>query len=364
MTASKIEWTDRSDWNAIRGCTRVSPGCGGPGSHGGCYAEAIAARFSDPGQAFHGFAERTSKGGRWTGKVAIVPERVALPLTWRKPSTIFASSTSDFFHEALAQDEIADLFGVMAVAATKFQGANDGYDVRGHYDASDGRKVPLRWPRLRSGPHTFQVLTKRPDRMASLLNSPHFRKMVAQAAYRHAHDRVDAGDRHDRIMDGAMWPLPNVWAGTSVENQEWADKRQAHFEATPAAVKFVSYEPALGPVDWTGWEFVDQIIGGGESGPSARPAHPDWFRETRDFCAENKIAYFHKQNGEFAPGEIAGDYLNPDKRAKGMSLFDGRWDECWSEVEGHCDDEPDVYRVGKKRAGRLLDGVTHDGFPG
>jgi protein gp37 len=345
MTASKIEWTDRSDWNPIRGCTRVSPGCGGPGPHGGCYAEAMAARFSDPGQWGHGFAERTPKGGRWTGRVAIQPDRIDLPLRWRAPANIFASSTSDFFHEALSLEDIANLFGVMAVAATKFQGPSDGFDIRGSWTTSDGREVPLRWPRLRSGPHTFQVLTKRSGKMAAVLNSPRFRTLVARAAYRHARDRVDAGDRHDRIMSGEMWPLPNVWLGVSVEDQQRADERVPDLLATPAAVRWLSCEPLLGAVDLTRickvpqrpgsiragihidalrgrycesgmryigeWDIngpypegapslsLDWIVAGGESGPGARGSTAEveaWMRSLRDQCAAAGVPFFGKQN--------------------------------------------------------------------
>lgn len=335
MTESKIEWTDRSDWNPIRGCTRVSPGCGGPGPHGGCYAEKIAGRFSDPGQAFHGFATRAA-GGRWTGKVAIVEERLTLPLRWRKPAKVFASSTSDIFHEALSDADIDRIFAVMALA-----------------------------------PHlTFQVLTKRADRMRHYLRhawAEPFDGRHEDAAYwrvvQTARKIAPALYEQSDIGGCRWWPLPNAWLGVSVEDQQRADERREHLRATPAAVRFVSYEPALGPVDWTGWEFVDQIIGGGESGPRARPMHPDWQRGTRDFCDEHGIAYFLKQNGEYAPGEIAGEYLDPDKPAKGYSYFDGRWGETWSHPEGHIDDEPDVYRVGKQRAGRWLDGILHDGMP-
>lgn len=344
MAESKIEWTDRSDWNPIRGCTRVSPGCGGPGPHGGCYAEAMAARFSDPAkdgkpaQWGHGFAERTGKGGRWTGMVAIQWDRLDLPLRWRTPAQIFASSTSDFFHEALDRGDIAQLFGVMIAA----------HHLRGH---------------------TFQILTKRSAIMHQHLNSDEFWEVANAAAGAYVMERVDPLDRRSddarATCDdyGPRNPPPGIWLGVSVEDQQRADERREHLRATPAAVRFVSYEPALGPVDWTGWEFVDQIIGGGESGPRARPMHPDWQRETRDFCDEHGIAYFLKQNGEYAPGEIAGEYLDPDKPAKGYSYFDGRWDETWSHPEGHIDDEPDVYRVGKQRAGRWLDGMLHDGMP-
>lgn len=188
--------------------------------------------------------------------------------------------------------------------------------------------------------------------------------------------------------DAMPWPLPNVWLGVSVEDQKRADERIPDLLATPAAVRWISAEPLLGPVDLTniaepsgsksttinalrdrlGSTFcgsrLDWVVAGGESGPGARPLHPDWTRSLRDQCAAAAVAFLHKQNGEFAPGEIAGEYLNPEKAAKGMSYFNDRWDECWSEPEGHCDDEPDVYRVGKKRAGRLLDGVQHDGYPG
>lgn len=335
---SKIEWTGRSDWNPIRGCTRVSPGCGGPGVHGGCYAEAIAGRFSGPGHAFHGFATRTNAGARWTGRVEVQWERLTLPLSWRKPAVIFANSMSDVFHEALPMDQVAQIYGV-AVAAHHLRG------------------------------HTTQIVTKRAGRAGDLLNDPDFWDMVNAFASAHVIERVDPLDRRSddarATLDdyGPENPPPGVWLGVSVENQQWADKRRSAWRAVPAVIRFVSYEPALGPVDWTGWEFIDWMISGGESGPRARPGHPDWFRETRDFCGENEIAYLHKQNGEFAPGEIAGAYLNPNRAVEGMSYFNGLWTEEWSEVDGHCDDEPDTYRVGKKAAGRLLDGVQHDGMP-
>jgi protein gp37 len=113
MSKTKIQWTDRSDWNPVRGCTRVSPGCGGPGPHGGCYAEVIAARFSDPGQPFHGFAKRGP--ARWTGKVELIKERLTLPLRWRKPARIFVNSMFDLFHEALPDEAIDRVFAVMAL---------------------------------------------------------------------------------------------------------------------------------------------------------------------------------------------------------------------------------------------------------
>jgi protein gp37 len=341
MSVSKIEWTDRSDWNPIRGCTRVSPGCGGPGPHGGCYAEAIAARFSDPGQPFHGFAERTSKGPRWTGKVELVESRLALPLRWRKPARVFASSTSDIFHESLPDEAIDRIFAVMALA-----------------------------------PHlTFQVLTKRSARMRDYLTSVQDRKSGnGHACHIYALGaRMLAENDPKRREVPPRFPLPNVWLGVSVEDQTRANERREDFHATPAAVKFVSYEPALGPVDWDGWEFVDQIIGGGESGPNARPCHPDWQRAARDFCAGSGIAYLFKQWGEWAPnvvrtmldGDRAGDLVgstiisSTDRKKAGARVFyampaGAKSEPCMVER---------MERVGKKRAGRLLDGVQHDGYP-
>lgn len=147
-------------------------------------------------------------------------------------------------------------------------------------------------------------------------------------------------------------PLSNVWLGVSVENQATADGRREYLRQCPATVKFVSYEPALGPVDWTGWKFVDQIISGGESGPSARPSHPDWHRATRDFCQANGIAYFFKQWGAWMPV--------------------GQWDATCSEKIAiadsghvfHWPDDSDSLRVGKRAAGRLLDKRTWDEIPG
>ena len=319
MAESKIEWTERSDWNPVRGCTRVSPGCGGPGPHGGCYAEAIAGRFSDPGQAFHGFATRTAAGGRWTGEVAVQWDRIDLPLRWRKPAIIFANSTSDIFHEKLSIDEIASIYAV-AVAAHHLRG------------------------------HTTQIVTKRAERARNLLNSDAFWEQVNAEAGAHVMERTDplnrrSDDARSTLDDyDASNPPPGVWLGFSVENQEWADKRREAVRATPAVVRFVSYEPALGPVDWSGWEFLNWLISGGESGLRARPNYPDWHRAARDYCARIGIPYLFKQWGEWAP---IGDTTLRDDDVLCGSIMAGDW----------------IRRVGKRAAGRLLDGVTHDGMP-
>lgn len=340
MTASKIEWTERSDWNPIRGCTRVSPGCGGPGDFGGCYAETMAGRFSDPEQWGHGYAERTAKGGRWTGKVEVQWDRLTMPIRWRAPALIFASSTSDFFHEKLDRDEVAQIFGVMIAA----------YHLRGH---------------------RFQVLTKRADRMRQFLNDAAFWEIANAEAGAHIMEHVDPLDRRRddarATFDeyGPENPPPGIWLGVSVEDQPRADQRRADFDATPAAVKFVSYEPALGAVDWTGWGFVDQIISGGESGPKARPTHPDWHRATEAFCFVNNIAYFFKQWGEWLP-VYDRDRDDPDWRDCARILRErpkGQWLNLAAGQGFHGDRVVFVDRVGKKSAGRTLDGREHSGVP-
>ncbi|WP_067734456.1 DUF5131 family protein [Novosphingobium naphthalenivorans] len=153
---------------------------------------------------------------------------------------------------------------------------------------------------------------------------------------------------------------PNVWIGVTAENQTEADRRRAHLEAIPAAEKFVSYEPALGPVDWAGWEFLSWLISGGESGCKARPSHPDWFRAARDFCAAHGIAYLHKQWGEWLPEgqfDSTGFQWAPGE--------DGRvhWWKPEPPYGAHLDDAHCSVRVGKKIAGRMLDAFEHNATP-
>lgn len=382
MTASRIEWTGRSDWNPIRGCTRVSEGC----RH--CYAEAIAARFSDPGQPFEGFATRTSGGPRWTGRVALVEDRLTLPLRWRRPATIFASSTSDIFHESLSDADIDRIFAVMALA-----------------------------PR-----HIFQVLTKRAERMRAWATDPRTSERIARVMLRRYPgwgvpaetvfgaliNRAEEAD-----PESARWPLPNVWLGVSVEDQAAADARIPHLLATPAAKRFLSCEPLLGPVDlaslhWRqGWldgarlfeakpgildckwdgPRIDWVIAGGESGRGARPMHPDWARGLRDQCRNAGVPFFFKQWGEWLPiGRMYDDLGDTDEtvaaetamlEARGREMEDG---DFWTDP-GHVQlvdagmynwaneqaqppgDVIVIQRVGKSRAGRLLDGVEHNGMP-
>lgn len=346
MAESKIEWTGRSDWNPVRGCTRVSPGCGGPGPHGGCYAEGIASRFSGPGLAFHGFAEKIGGKPHWTGKVEIMWDRLTDPLKWRKPATIFALSMSDLFHEKLPMEEIATIYAVMVAAV----------HVRRH---------------------TLQVLTKRSARMREILNNPAFWRQVNAEASGHVMENTDVfnrmhgGARATLDEYGPDNPPPGIWLGVSVENQKYVDERIPDLLATPAAIRFLSCEPLLGLIDlslhmgawplrdWTKhrteWEMapynsgISWIIAGGESGSNARPAHPDWFRSLRDQCVTAGVPFFFKQWGEWAPDP--GAYGVPLMLHDGLHHWGGLGPYAYS------------MKVGKKAAGALLDAVEHKATP-
>jgi protein gp37 len=279
---TKIEWTDAT-WNPIRGCTRVSEGC----RH--CYAEVMAARFSDPGQWGHGLAQRVALPGggtdhRWTGKVELVDAALDLPLRWRGPRRIFVNSTSDLFHEKVPDKWIDRVFAVMALAPQ----------------------------------HSFQVLTKRPERMRAYLCQPGRTGDVLDACRGYL---ITPGHPKPRMVEDGiqLLTLPNVWLGTSIEDQATADERIPHLLATPAAVRFISAEPLLGPVDLncvkcpvhgevcalTGYlgngmygdygPKLDWVIVGGESGPGARPMHPAWARSLRAQCQAAGVPFFMKQ---------------------------------------------------------------------
>ena len=270
---SGIEWTDRSDWNPTRGCTRVSEGCRN------CYAERIAARFSDQGQPFHGVAERTAAGPRWTGKVELIEERLSRPLRWRKPARIFVNSTHDLFHESVPDEWIDRVFAVMALAPQ----------------------------------HTFQLLTKRPLRMLDYLKG---HAGGGRHIWKAAQEIKMPGGRH---KPDTTWPVPNVWIGVSCEDQPSADKRIPLLLQVPAAVRFVSAEPLLGPINLAQAAYgkghprpppeiqarqtnhpvagIDWVIAGGESGPRARPCELAWIRSIVKECREADVPCFVKQLG-------------------------------------------------------------------
>lgn len=282
MGKTSIEWTRGDDgsagsvWNPVRGCSRISPGCGGPNHQGGCYAEKIAARFSGPGQPFEGFAERTEFGGRWTGKMALADDMLTLPLRWRKPRRIFVNSMSDLFHDNLPDEAIDKVFAVMALAPQ----------------------------------HTYQVLTKRAARMRDYLCTPNRENSINGAVW-----SLLGTPLGSKIEHGGEWraklPLQQVWLGVSVEDQERADERIPDLLKTPAALRFLSCEPLLGPLDLDHYlragshrhvgsmtkPPISLAIVGGESGPRSRPFWAPWARSILRQCRKAGTACFIKQMG-------------------------------------------------------------------
>lgn len=346
-----IEWTDRT-WNPVTGCTKVSPGCAN------CYAERITERF---------------KGKGSFERVVLASDHLEDPLHWRKPQRIFVNSMSDLFHEDIPVEFIDKVFAVMAMCPQ----------------------------------HTFQILTKRPERMREYLRQ-------IQDDEKDMHRWEGAATE---IMGSPLlvqisemdWPLKNVWLGVSVENQHFADERIPILLGTPAAIRFISAEPLLGPVDlrhlvhgpdvpvrpkpgtWgmtgtgplptekkssgsqvdalTGqWKDatgelvgtlpypLDWVIVGGESGPGARPMHPDWARSLRDQCNAANVPFLFKQWGEWSH----------------ITYFDAKGPMLKISVPAHVENKStreivmgnvNMVRWGKKKSGRLLDGREWNEFP-
>lgn len=343
---STIEWTEAT-WNPITGCTLVSDGC----RH--CYAAELAATRLSKHPSRAGLARRNAAGeAKFTGEVRFNKQWLDQPLRWRRGRHIFVCAHGDLFHESVPDDWIDQVFAVMAL----------------------------------SPQHIFQVLTKRPERARRYFEGGPWMDWVQH--FPEPPTCLEASEVDER---GA---LPNVWLGTSVENQETAEARIPELMATPAAVRFVSAEPLLGPVELDDlvidvgrpgeWHVncldndglhpdddphfrgatIDWVIVGGESGRHARPMHPDWARALRDQCRVASVPFFFKQWGAWAPGEVAG----PNKRAIDVATW---WDDAWllervgkANPDQHYDEEPDVFRVGKKAAGRLLDGREWSEVPG
>jgi protein gp37 len=369
-STTKIEWCDHT-WTPVVGCDAVSPACAN------CYAALMAARLEAMGQEkYRGVAVRAGGKGKWTGKVNFSEADLVKPLTVRRPGRWFLTSMGDVAHEALTPEQIAEMFGVMAVAGATgpFHREQDGFTPGGTYKMhAAAEEVQIKLPNMLSGPHTFMVLTKRGARMATLLLDSRFRKLVSHAAYRWAHNRVSAGNIADGIYPDwsdwrgeatNYWPMPNVFIGCTVEDQQRADELRPHMQRIAAAgwKTFASYEPALGPVDWAGWEFLKQLISGGESGHKARPSHPDWHRAARDFAQAHGIAYLFKQWGAWAPGNggPGGDLYERDrtKVESGMFTYAGAWTPG-----GPNPFRQTMDRIGKKGAGRLLDGREWNEVP-
>ncbi len=240
--SSSIEWTEAT-WNPVTGCTKISPGCKN------CYAERMAKRLKAMGQARY----------RNEFKLTLQPDVVEVPLRWRKPRMIFVNSMSDLFHKDVPPEFIARCFAVMEEASR----------------------------------HTFQVLTKRPERALEL-------------------------------ADTLPWP-ENVWLGTSVESADYAHRIRTLIKI-PAAIRFLSLEPLLGPIPRLSLTGIDWVIVGGESGPGARPIERAWVRQIRDRCLASGVPFFFKQWGGV-------------QKKRAGSILDGR---TWNEMP----------RVGGKENGR------------
>jgi protein gp37 len=324
---SKIEWTEKT-WNPTVGCSITSPGCKN------CYAMKMASRIEAMNAALpagHGAAphyDGTTRKERgkaiWTGKIALAPESTLLaPLRRKRATTYFVNSMSDLFHEDVPDEWIDRVFAVMAL----------------------------------SPQHTFQVLTKRAERM---------RKYFAPFDGRRADSLgkivIELG--YTGPLELLPWPLPNVWLGVSTERQQEYDARAVHLRETPAAVRFFSMEPLLGPIiaPWLG----DWVIGGGESGHNAWPMHPAWPLSLRDQCARAGVPFFFKQWGEHHPS-AQHDHMGCGPQTPDAVCIDGRREYRPSEQFRLITSEPGQWagmcRVGKAKAGRTLDGILHDEYP-
>lgn len=404
---TKIEWTEAT-WNPIRGCSVVSEGCRN------CYAMQVAARFSQrywevwqgstlvssakqelteaaarnkvenearngvvmearessEGQAYAGLAYRNSSGAHWTGKVRLIEEHLEDPLRWKRPRRIFVNSMSDLFHESIPDEWIDRIFAVMATAPH----------------------------------HSFQVLTKRAHRMRDYVNNAETRFRITEHFKTFEINLEDETESGRTYLKG--WPLPNVWLGISVEDQKTSDERIPLLLQTPAAVRWISAEPLLGPINLDNGESswltcdgsesieescvtyleaggehfrgIDWVVVGGESGPGARPMHPEWVRSIRDQCEAAGVPFFFKQWGEYVP--VGPIYSDDDTAAHlaALDTDDGSDDhddprECHITRTGYLtrarfDGQPPpgtwaMRRVGKKAAGHLLDGREHREFP-
>ncbi len=399
MGKTKIEWTEQT-WNPIVGCSKVSPGCAN------CYAERMANRLA--GMNITGYCKvigGDTRGsiGKWNGTVYFNSNALQKPLNRKKATTYFVCSMGDIFHESVPFEWIDKVWAVMALCPQ----------------------------------HTFQVLTKRPERLAEYFHKPTTKpgeclngKILPEVQFRvhttalkMVHARHWTNQKRLNMWDG-RWPLPNVWLGTTTENQEMANKRIPELLKCPAAKRFVSVEPMLGAVDlqsdiggtlWMGGQRgcggvhshghihrdgtdgryehhhhdhrcgpgLDWVICGGESGPGARPMHPDWARSVRDQCKAAGVPFFFKQWGKYKNGrpwkiDGEGDWVWSERRdSTSCELSYYPWSHPvtnlkfihirpdGSEQQKLCWEPGDARMtpLGKKKAGSLLDGVQYKEMP-
>lgn len=341
MSKSKIEWTDAT-WNVTGGCTPVSAGCLN------CAAARQVRRCNGYGNdKYKGLVD----GAKWTGEIRLYPEELKKPLHWRQPRLVFVDFMSDLFHPDVPFDFIDKVFAVMALCPQ----------------------------------HTFQVLTKRPERMVEYLSNYLLRVKFMQAIaaeMKLPHNDFMYTPEKTGVYNFTI-PLPNVWVGITTENQAMADLRIPELLKCPAAKRFVSIEPMLGLVDLSKYITlqygkspdccnvraccgdcnlypciakpneiqIDWVICGGESGPGARPMHPDWARSIRDQCKAAGVPFFFKQWGAWLPGSQANHISDSElSKYKFQNL---------RPVGGQCF----TFKVGKKKAGSTLDGIEHKEMP-
>lgn len=320
-----IEWTDAT-WNPTTGCDRTSPGC----DH--CYALTMAGRLKLMGSAhYQNDGDPQTSGPGF--KVTTHGDALDIPLRWKKPRRIFVNSMSDLFHTDVPDDFIAAVVQVMTIT-----------------------------PR-----HTYQVLTKRPQRAAKLLQRISWDCNGDSSLGRFTAEEV--GLEGNEYYDFGR-NLPNVWWGTSIESDRYTF-RANHLRDTPAAVRFLSCEPLLGPLPSLDLTDIDWVIVGGESGSGARPMHPDWARDIRDRCVDAGVPFLFKQWGAWGlePGGTSSAFAHV--LANDGTLYepsDLAWPDGPRRVEAiqHRHDKGHltcVYRVGKHHAGRSLDGRTWDEYP-
>jgi protein gp37 len=290
MAGTGIQWTEVT-WNPTTGCDRISPGC----DH--CYALTLAKRLKAMGQPKYQNDGDPRTSGPGFG-VTAHPGVLADPLRWRKPRKVFVNSMSDVGHARISRPFAVQMWAVMALAER----------------------------------HTFQVLTKRPKRLAVMLADPGFAHQVGKAAAEiigqaargrsvwrlpapgASENRSPANDLAGISPVGPPWPLPNVWVGTSIENDDYTWRADA-LRHVPAATRFLSLEPLLGPLPSLDLSGIDWVIVGGESGPGFRSLNLDWARDIRDRCAALQIPLFFKQIGGATP------------KAGGRQLDGRTWDQ-------------------------------------
>lgn len=344
---SKIEWTHRTGTksevlNPTTGCDKISRGCKF------CYAEVMHKRLRGMGQPKY--------QQPFLGHVKFWPDELAKPFKWKNPRTVFLNSMSDIFHKDITIQQIAEIYAMMFLNER----------------------------------HTFIVLTKRSNRACDVLNSAEFFEEFWKACNR-LHDAYMMHLSETLYFEEelrSMWPLKNVWQGVSVESQE-QDHRIDELANTPAHIRVVSYEPAVGALDLSqkfglyqiedgSWHLKvggrwsdspDWVIAGGESGGKASPAHPDWFRTVRDQCKAAGTSFFFKQWGRFGPSQRAIELLPEDKSLgyfKSKYVYrDGRVSDReatdYRDIDdGNCEW---MFDLGKKDSGNFLDGVQHLEFP-